>query len=189
MRSHLRLRGKARRKKWHLYHGTFCARPNISLRPEAANTREKYGHWEMDLFVGSRGQKASALVLVERKSRYSLIRRLPDQSQRSVLDALGDLAPKLLIKSITTDNGSEFLNHETLARLVGAPVFYCNPYHAWEKGTVENTIGLYREFFKKGERMPDNLNLFSRAQHLINSRPRKVLGFRTATSLLDNIIS
>lgn len=187
MRQHLRLRSRVHRKVWRLYHGPCGSRPNISQRPAEADERSAFGHWEMDLFIGPRGDKTSALVLVERKSRYSLIRRLPDQTQASVVNALGALTPGLLIRSITTDNGTEFLNHETLAELIDAPVFYCNPYHAWEKGSVENTIGLYREFFRKGQPIPEEPELFSRAEHLINSRPRKVLGFRTALSLLDKI--
>lgn len=127
-----------------------------------------YGHWEMDLFVSPKGCKIAALVLVERKSRYSVIKRIKNKTGGAVHQSTEELLAPFIVKSITTDNGSEFLDHADITRRIGAPLFSYNPYHAWEKGSVENTIGLYREFFSKR-----NLYQTGRSQNLINSRPKK----------------
>ena len=71
--SYLRIRSRIRRKKWRLYRGPISTRPNISERPQEADERSEYGHWELDLFEGSRRNKLAGLVLVERKSRYSIV--------------------------------------------------------------------------------------------------------------------
>ena len=168
--NNLRIRSKVRRKKWRLYHGPVIKRPNICERPAEANDRSEYGHWELDLFQGSRRNRLAGLVLVERKSRYSMVYRLK-------------------VKSLTTDNGTEFLDVEALSHAVGGPVFYCNPYHSWEKGLVENTIGLCRQFFPKLAALPEDQSLYREVQDKLNSRPKKVLGFATPKSLYRKLLT
>jgi len=188
MKQKLRRRGKMRRKNWRRNRTPREPRPNIAERPEEADLRTTYGHWEMDLFVSPRGTKTAALVLVERKSRLSLVRRVKNQTAAVVHHAIEDALQPYIVNSITTDNGSEFIGHHSISKRTGAPVYFCNPYHAWEKGLVENTIGLYREFFPKNEPLPDRQKYFTRAQELINSRPRKVINFQRPISLLDKLL-
>lgn len=187
LQKHLRVRSKMRRTKWRLYRGPIGIRPMISDRSEEIDQRHTYGHWEMDLFVGPQHSRTSALVLLERKSRFSIVKKLSSGTQKEVHRALGEALKQFSVKSITTDNGTEFLDHKTLACLAKAPIFYCNPYRAWEKGAVENVIGLYREFFPKAKSLPQSQEPFQKAQHLINSRPKKVLGFQSPISLIDKI--
>lgn len=187
--SNLRIRSRLKRKKWHLYRGPIPKRPNISERPQGANDRSEYGHWELDLFKGSRRNKLAGLVLVERKSRYSIVYRIKEATQKEVNTSLKHLLKRLHVKSLTTDNGTEFIDSEALSLAVGGPVFYCNPYHSWEKGLVENTIGLCREFFPKLTTLPENQNLYREAQDKINSRPKKVLGFATPKSLYKKLLT
>lgn len=188
MKKRLRRRGKMKRQNWRRNSATSTSRPNIADRPEEVEHRTTFGHWEMDLFVSPIGCKTAALVLVERKSRYSVVKRIKNKTAAVVHQSIEEVLEPFIVKSITTDNGSEFLDHKDITERVGAPVFFCNPYHAWEKGSVENTIGLYREFFPKKTPLPDRQKPFSRSQNLINSRPRKVINFIRPISLLDNIL-
>ena len=187
--SHLRIRSRTKRKKWPFYRGPIPKRPNISERPQGANDRSEYGHWELDLFKGSRRNKLAGLVLVERKSRYSIVYRIKTATQKELNHALKHLLKRLSVKSLTTDNGTEFINAESLSLAVGGPVFYCNPYHSWEKGLVENTIGLCREFFPKLTTLPENQDLYREVQDKINSRPKKVLGFATPKSHYKKLLT
>ena len=187
--NNLRVRSKVRRKKWRLYHGPVIKRPNISERPAEANDRSEYGHWELDLFQGSRRNRLAGLVLVERKSRYSMVYRLKNSTQKEVNQALKKLLKRMKVKSLTTDNGTEFLDVEALSHAVGGPVFYCNPYHSWEKGLVENTIGLCRQFFPKLAALPEDQSLYREVQDKLNSRPKKVLGFATPKSLYRKLLT
>ena len=48
------------------------------------------------------------------------------------------------LKTILTDNGPEFLHEDTLEALLRVPIYYCHPYCAWEKGSVERHNRLLR---------------------------------------------
>jgi len=173
---------------------------SIEQRPAGAQTREEFGHWEMDLVVGpSRGSSAALLTLVERKHRHILIRKLPDKSQASVLKALRgierDYGPKRfpqIFKSITADNGSEFLDFEALeASSFSSPprtrVFYAHAYASWERGSNENANRMIRRFVAKG------YDIARLAQHSvaaietwINNYPRRILAFSAPINLFNN---
>ena len=173
---------------------------SIEQRPFGAQTREEFGHWEMDLVVGpARGSSAALLTLVERKHRHILIRKLPDKSQASVLKALrrierhyGPQRFRRIFKSITADNGSEFLDVEALeaSALSSRPrtrVFYAHAYASWERGSNENANRMIRRFVAKG---CDIAHLTQRAvaaiETWINNYPRRILAFSTPLSLFNN---
>ena len=173
---------------------------SIEQRPAGAQTREEFGHWEMDLIVGSaRGSSAALLTLVERKHRHILIRKLPDKSQASVLQALRGIeqhyGPKCfrqIFKSITTDNGSEFLDVEALeaSALCGQPrtrVFYAHAYASWERGSNENANRMIRRFVAKGCDIARLTRLTLAAiETWINNYPRRILGFSAPITLFNN---
>jgi IS30 family transposase len=173
---------------------------SIEQRPPGAQSREEFGHWEMDLVVGpARGSSAALLTLVERKYRHILIRKLPDKSQASVLKAFRGIerhyGPKRfrqIFKSITADNGSEFLDFEALeaSALCSLPrtrVFYAHAYASWERGSNENANRMIRRFVAKG------YDIARLARHSvaaietwINNYPRRILAFSTPSSLFRN---
>ena len=133
--------------------------PSIEDRPEQINRREEAGHWEMDLIIGKAGTTACLLTLTERKSRQELIYKLPNrraETIRAVFDQLERKHPDFRerIRSITTDNGPEFLEYEKLCRSIhgGArfQVWYCHSYAAWEKGSNENHNRMIRRWLPKG---------------------------------------
>lgn len=154
----------------------------IEKRPAAANDRSEVGHWEADTAV-SRESKAAIMALAERKSRYLIIRKLPAKTacymRRALISCLF-LLPAFLRKTITYDNGTENADHDITDMFLNTRSYFCNPYHSWEKGTVENRIGIIRRYFPK----KTNWALISQWQlnklvYKINNRPMKCLGFKS----------
>lgn len=165
--------------------------PNIENRPEAVNQRKEFGHWEMDLVVGCSGSKAALLTLTERQTRQELIFKLPDKraaSVRAVFDRLErDMGRKRFreqFKSITTDNGPEFLEYDKLRQSIrDGPrfdIYYCHSYSAWEKGTNENHNRMIRRWFPKGTDFDKvNKREIAAIQAWMNGYPRRILGWKT----------
>lgn len=152
--------------------------------PQADGTR--FGDWEMDTIVG-KGGKGAMLTLVERSAGYSIISRLPGgKDARGVADAVfRALAPfKGHVLTITTDNGTEFALHADIARRLGTRVFFARPYHSWEKGLIEYTNKLYRQYIpKKADFRDFSEQQIKHIQRLINDRPRKKLDFETPAAV------
>lgn len=133
--------------------------PSITERPEAAENREEYGHWEMDLIIGKKGSSHVLLTLTERKTRKEKIFKLPNRKAKTIRKVFDQLERKTEnfrkeYKSITTDNGSEFLQYERLQKSIYGgkrfEVYYCHSYAAWEKGSNENHNRMIRRWFPKG---------------------------------------
>lgn len=152
-------------------------RRSIEERPPAIAERQTFGHWEMDCVLSCRSGKGGLLVLVERKTRYCLIRRLQHISQSAVSYHLRKLMKDNALHtvlSVTTDNGCEFLHQAKLDAIFHAPVYYTHAYASWEKGTVENTNRLIRTWCPKSTtdfsrlppseltRLQTNINAISR---------------------------
>ncbi|MFA5810977.1 MAG: IS30 family transposase [bacterium] len=186
-------RHKQRHKKGHSRKHRKSHIPNrISLaeRPEAADQRKEFGHWEADAMV-SRASKAAAQVLVERKSRYLKLTRVRQKTAsqtRAVINRRLAQYPQSVRRSITYDNGSENTEHERVNDVLGTRSYFCAPYHSWEKGTVENTIGLVRRFIPKrmdlAKLAKEDIRFVERR---LNNRPRKCLGFQTPTEVFNQL--
>ena len=110
-------------------------------------------------------------------------------NRETVRKAAVEVLKPFKVLSVTTDNGAEFRQYAEFAADLGAQIYYCYPYRSWEKGAVENNIGLYREFFPKKQALPDCPDRVSKACDLINNRPKKVCGFRTPNSFLEKILN
>lgn len=159
----------------------------IGDRPAAANQRLRYGDWEGDTVV-SRGRKGGVLTLVERRSRYTLVEKVRDLKADTINAAmrvsLADL-PEKLRRTMTLDNGKEFAGHEELAECLNLDIYFAEPYAAWQRGTVENTNGLLRQFFPKGTDFKTvRRSELHQTQDLLNNRPRKCLDYRTPAEVL-----
>jgi IS30 family transposase len=154
----------------------------IGERPSAANTRAEAGHWEADLML-FRTSGHAVLVVHERRSRAIRILRQPSKAAAPVRDNLAALfgrLPQSLRRSITFDNGSEFVLHHELAARFNLETFFCDPHAPWQKGGVENAIGRLRR------QLPRKADLAAVTQHHLdeitrryNATPRKCLDFRT----------
>jgi len=167
------------------------ALPSITDRPKQISDREESGHKEIDLIVGKSGTDAATLTMTDRKERTELAFKIPNKKAASVRAVFDRLERKLgkkkfreTFKSITTDNGPEFLEYEQLtASVFGGKrfeVYYCHSYSAWEKGTNENHNRLMRRFFPKGT---DFTKVTQRdieeAVNWLNNYPRKLLEWQT----------
>ena len=156
-------------------------RKSIDERPPEANGK-RFGDIEMDLMVGRNGQDA-VLTVVDRLTGLTWIKQLPNgKDAEGVAKAMIEIMTpyKHLIKTITTDNGPEFAAHKKISEALGVDVFFAHPYHSWEKGCVEYTNKLYRQYLVKGCRFKHFSQLqLTAVQNIINNRPRKKLGFST----------
>lgn len=161
----------------------------IEKRPTRANNRSQSGHFETDLMEGPRGTSAVLSVSVERKSRYTLIAKAENKKSKTVQKVLQNyLKPlqslsksmKPIVRSVTSDNGLENTRHKETSGYLKINWYFCNPYHSWEKGSVENRIGVIRRFIPKGIPLHTYTDEEIRnLENMINSRPMKCLGFRT----------
>lgn len=160
----------------------------IEHRSPEANSRQELGHWEADTAV-SRQSKGAIAVLIERQTRLVKIYKLPSKSALNMQDALvlslQDL-PQSLRKSITYDNGTENVRHGEINQSLGTASFFCQPYSSWEKGSVENVLGLIRRTYPK----KTDWNLISQSdldtiQLRLNHRPKKCLNFLSPAEALS----
>lgn len=171
---------------------------SIEDRPASVDNREEYGDWEMDCVVGPReGKSPALLVLTERKTREEIIRKLSFKTQECVLRALDTLENELgdrfkqMFRTITVDNGSEFLNFQGIERSVISPelqrtkVYYAHPYSSWERGTNETANKLIRRFIPKGTDMTSITDAEIRQiEHWMNNYPRKIHGYKSANDMV-----
>jgi IS30 family transposase len=152
--SYLVQQHKKRKKRGSLKQKRMPKVPNrtmIDERPKYIANRKTAGHWETDTAV-SRQSKAAIMAAVERKSRYLMGRKLKSKSaacmNKALIKSLQTL-PRQLLKSLTYDNGTENAFHEVTNAVLKTSSYFCNPYHSWEKGSIENRIGIIRRFFPK----------------------------------------
>lgn len=179
-------RGYSRRqKKTHI-----PERISIKERPEHVLQRQEPGHWETDTAV-SRQSLAALQVSVERKTRLAKLGKLSRKGARQMSASLArrlSRCPQWFRLSITYDNGSENTEHVRTNEVLGTRSYFCEPFHSWERGTVENTIGLVRRFFpKKTDFAKVSKNRINSVERWLNHRPRKCLGFQTPLEAANSL--
>ena len=184
IRTCLRRKGKPYRRKDIIpdRRGRIKNAVSIEDRPKTAEGRKRIGHWEGDTVLGSPGT-GGIVTLVERRSRYTLAKKIEDKTAYVTTEAIAALfenVPSRMLKTLTLDNGKEFAGHEEIAALTDVSVYFAHPGHPGERGTNENTNGLIREYLPKGldfrEVTDDEVQQVAAR---LNNRPRKCLGFRT----------
>lgn len=184
LRGHCRHRMKCRRRKKRrrpTLATNIPERVSIHARPAEADGR-RFGDWEMDLILG-KGQKSAILTLCERSRNYMMMERLTHgKDARGVADTVIRLLwpYRRNVLTITTDNGFEFREHRRIAEALGTTVYFADSYASWQKGAIENTNKLVRQYIPKGTDFRDLTDEFIRSVQLkINRRPRKKLNFST----------
>lgn len=174
---------KKRRKRYGCYdsRGRLAGKRPISARPPGAENRSRVGHFEGDTVMGS-SDKHCVLTLVDRKTGYTMIGKLGARTVKAVNHRAINLLRNSgrCIRTVTVDNGTEFHGHRKIEAATAATFYFATPYHSWERGTVENTNGLIRQYLPKRASMAELTQRdCTRIAQRLNRRPRKRLGFRT----------
>ena len=163
----------------------------LSERPAEAEQRSALGHWEADLMQFGRGGP-SLLVLQERRTRALLAAALPSKAAEPLIQALRRLLaslPAALRRSVSFDNGTEFVRHHELHAL-GVETFFCDPHAPWQKGGVENAIGrLRRELPRTTQLTALSRRALNRLLQRYNNTPRKCLDYQSPAELLREQLS
>ncbi|MES1192672.1 MAG: IS30 family transposase [Steroidobacter sp.] len=186
-RKHRKRRCKYPRRKY----SPKVIKTSILERPAIINERVVAGHWESDS-VESNKTLPGCNVLVERYSRLVQLTRLDSKdaqaTHRAIVDRLS-VHPQSLVCSITYDNGSENAAHATTNQRLHCQSYFCQPYHSWEKGTVEQSIGLIRRYMPKGTDFTQApVKQLRQIEHLLNTRPRKVLNYQTPLEVYNKLV-
>lgn len=180
-------RGKKRRTRKFgrkSQHDKIPNRVFIDERPRIVATRVTIGHWEADIMHYPR--KLGITTLVERKARFTLLTKMSRRMATETVRALTTSLAGHYCKTLTVDNGRENTQHEYLQKRLGIRIFFCHPYHSWEKGTVENTNGLIRGYLPRQTALEEitQQELDDIADEL-NNRPRKTLAYQTPKEVLE----
>ena len=159
---------------------------HISQRPAEAQDRAVPGHWEGDLLCG--GVDSQIATLVERQSRFVMLVKVASKRPSEVAQVLGEHVrqlPAQLRRSLTWGRGLEMAKHKDFTLATQMQVYFCDPHSPWQRGSNENTNGLLRQYFPKGQ----NLSGWTQEQldeiaMRLNQRPRKTLDFSTPAAAL-----
>jgi IS30 family transposase len=190
--SHLRRSHRMRQSKRHSRtgdRGTINIVKGLSIhdRPKSVRNRKSIGHWEGDLVSGSGNSHIATLV--ERKSRFTIILKLPGKDADSVNRALigaFESFPSEIKKSLTWDRGMELAKHADFTGATGIPVYFCDAQCPWQRGTNENTNGLIRQYFpKKTCLRQHSQKVLDEVANQLNERPRETLKFNTPKEIVD----
>ena len=160
---------------------------SIDLRPKKVETREEFGHWEIDTVVGKRSNDAVLLTMTERKTRYELIFLLDSKDSEAVKrvfmelkNSYGELFGEVF-RSVTADNGSEFSELSSILGSLRSEAYFAHPYSSWERASNERQNGIIRRFIPKGKAIRGiSLSEVKDIERWINQYPRKILSYRTA---------
>ncbi len=168
---------------------------SIDMRLKRANNRSQIGHLETDLMEGKRSTKTALSILVDRKTRRTNLGKVKnktaEEKQKVLTKQIKQLqslqkSNKPIVRSVTADNGSENTDHDKISKDFKIKFYFCHPYHSWEKGTVENTIGRIRRYIPKGSNVYKLTNTqIQWLENKLNNTPRKCLNFMTPNDMFE----
>jgi len=178
------------------------AEKSIDFRPQEANDRSEYGHWEGDLVVGKEGKGSALLTFTERKTREEIIIKIPSKHGINVAKSLDHLERKYKnrfkdkFKTITFDNGGEFRDYKALEKSYDkrkkeprVEVYYAHPYRSGERGSNENANRLIRRFIPKGTVITSiSEEYIQRIEDWINNLLRPMFGYKSSLEMAKNTL-
>ncbi len=164
---------KVKAKKW----SKIKWRLSLNKRSEEANERIEKWHFEADLIVSNKWNKAALLTLTDRKTRLPRIFKLKDKSSKNIMEIIAWIKEEVWIKSVTFDNWMEFAFHQLLNE-VWIDTFFCEPYHSREKWSIENLNRIIRRFFPKWTNFDDiSEEKIKNVCQIIADTPREILDY------------
>lgn len=166
---------------------------SIELRPKEINNRETFGNWEIDTVLStSKGSHKCLLTLTERKVGFELILILEGKNKEEVISKFKRIKTYLsnnisdVIKSLTTDNGSEFSGFKEIIDITNAKFYFCHPYASCEKGCNEKHNSLIRYFIPKGDLIENySVQDINNICDWMNNYPRKMFDYHTPLEMLQ----
>lgn len=179
---HLRHKLKHRKRPVGGKHINIKDKVSIEQRPEIINNRSRFGDWEIDTIIG-KNNRGAILTIVERKTKMLIMKKLTEGKNAKALSIVVKnelIAYADSIRSITSDNGSEFAEHKKIANDLNIDFYFAHPYSSWERGLNENTNGLIRQYIPKGTDFNEiSDEQIKEIQYKLNRRPRKLLDYET----------
>ncbi len=161
--------------------GIIIDRVSIDKRPKIVEKKNRIGDFEIDTVIG-RHHIGALVTVVDRKSKYAMIKKVSSKKAEEVTKALIEmlLPLKPITKTITSDNGKEFAYHKAVSKALDTNFYFAHPYSSWERGLNEHTNGLIRQYLpKKTDFTQVSKEEITTIQDKLNHRPRKVLNYRT----------
>ena len=192
LKKHLRTKRMFRHAKHHKSgsRGQILDAVSISARPQEVEDRAIPGHWEGDLLIGT--SNSAIATLVERHSRFTVLCKIQNRTALVVVQSLAEQMKKLhplVLKSLTWDRGQELSAHKAFSVATDMDVYFCDPSSPWQRGTNENTNGLLRQYFPKGSGVAEYAQAeLNEIAAKLNSRPRKILNFRTPAEVFNEAL-
>jgi len=170
---------------------------SIEERPAEVEQRQEFGHWEIDTVIGKKDKKDEVLLtLTERKTRKELIFRADGKNSQAINTIIKQLRHKYgtsfhqILKTITSDNGSEFAELSLSVQDEKTTVYFTHPYCSSERGTNERHNGLIRRFIPKGKAISSVSDVtITYAENWCNSLPRRILGYKTPEECFQEELS
>ena len=161
--------------------GTIIDRVMIAKRPRIVEKKNRIGDLEIDTVIG-KDHKGALVTVVDRKSKFVLIKNVPSKEASVVTEALIEMIQPIkdITHTITSDNGKEFAYHKQVSAALNTDFYFANPYHSWERGLNEHTNGLIRQYLpKKSVFIGVSKEEIIMIQNRLNHRPRKILNYKT----------
>ena len=160
---------------------------SIDERPDIIKNRERVGDLEVDFIVSGKTGSGYALTAADRKLRNGFIRKILPVTVGNVLKALQDIKKQFPeLTSITTDNDLLFLYHKQLEKVLGVPLYFCDAYSSWQKGSIENYNGEARVYIKKGSDISQYGEVYMQmTENKLNNRYMECLGYKTPKEALE----
>lgn len=176
-----RTKKKARRRRHRIRTEKLNERTFIEKRPVSINQRMRIGNAEADFIVSGSDGTGILLTVVDRKIRVAFLELILEVTIEQVHQAFLRIKKRYPeLQTFTTDNDILFRHHQELAHLLGVNIYFCHPYHSWEKGSIENVNGVIRRTIPKGSDLSRYSKRFVHTlEKKLNNRFMKCLGYRT----------
>lgn len=179
---------------------------SIEQRPTEVNERQEFGHWEGDTVYSGKGKVKTTCALftmTERKTRNEIIIGVPNRKAETIVKAVDALERKLgarkfrlIFKSITFDNGTEFAAADMLERscinktIPRTKVYFCHPYSSWERGSNEHVNGMIRRKHPKGTDFSKvSKEQLAATEKWVNEYPRKIFGYKSSAIMFQQCLN